>query len=171
MQQPSKPVKKTVGDGCAAYESMLLTWRRNRAILGGQSTAREFDKYVKLGENLLIPFSPMMDLARYEFLKAESELPGLVGQYASVVVGGLLRKAPVIETEAPREAIDWITNSIGADNSPITAFLSECLAEEIQTSRAWVVVDHPTVNADDWDNVKDKVAPFARLYRAEQVIN
>lgn len=167
---------KTVGDPCVEYESMAETWRKSRAILGGQNKARDYDKILDVFtfRNLLIPFSPSMNPLQYEFYKAESELPGLVAQYAKVLVGGLLRKDPAMELDK-EEAEDWLRDSFGADGNSLISFLDAALWEELQTSRAWVTVDYPTVSdaelADMSPEERKLLAPYAVLHKAENIIN
>lgn len=167
---------KTVGDPCVEYESMAETWRKSRAILGGQSKARNFDSVLDVHtfRNLLIPFSPSMNPIQYEFYKAESELPGLVAQYAKVLVGGLLRKDPAMELDK-EEAEDWLRDSFGADGNSLISFLDAALWEELQTSRAWVTVDYPAVSdaelADMSPEERKQLAPYAVLHKAENIIN
>ena len=107
--------KRTVGDPNEKYVAMQPTWRKSRAVMGGEEVAKAADKILDVHgyTNLLIPFSPNMSQAQYDFYRTEAELPGLVGQYAKALVGGLLRKAPqftlpkALENEANRT---WLTN-------------------------------------------------------------
>lgn len=168
---------RTVGDPTPKYDSLRVTWDRARAIMNGQNRARDFDKLLDTVNytNLLLPFSPSMDQQQYAFYVAESELPGLVGQYAKVLISGLLRKLPIIvlPKSAPEEAHTWLMNSFGADNTSITSVLDATLWEEMQTSRAWLMVDHPYVDpaVEHTQEELDKLSPYTKLIMAENIIN
>jgi hypothetical protein len=171
---------KTVSDPCASYESLQLLWRRSRAVCRGEKYVKEFDQFLDTAywSNLLIPFSPSMTAEQYKFFRAEAELPGITSQYAKTVIGGLLRKQPTInfpedmDKEKAKEAASWIINEFGQDDSPLAAFLDEALWEEMQTSRAWILVDYPKVDDDELDDDLSKsVKPYPILYQAESIIN
>jgi len=176
---PSKPKAKTVGDPIPQYESLQTVWSKARAILNGQNSAKAFDNTLDVYtyKNLLIPFSPKMDHAQYTFYKAEAELPGLVGQYAKVLVGGLLRKPPQFELpkSVPEEASEWLRNNFSAEGNSLIAFLDECLWEELQTSRCWALVEYPEVSIEATNMMtkeqRDALSPYAVMVKAENVIN
>lgn len=173
----SKPRTKSLGDPCPSYESLRHLWERSRAILNGESHAKAYDDVVDTVNynNLLIPFSPTMSQAQYNFYKSEAELPGLVEQYAKILLGGILRKPPSIEfsNKVPADAKDWITNQFSANGGNLLSFLDEAIWEELQTSRAWVIVDYPEVdaNADLTPEQKKNLNPYAIIVKAENVIN
>ena len=171
---------KTVGDPAAPYDDMLPVWQRCRAVINGSRAVKSYDNTIdKINfSNTLIPFSPNMTQQQYDFYKAEAELPGISAQYAKTVIGGLLRKAPVLELpeelgEYKDEIHDWILNSFGRDDTSMVSFLDRGLWEELQTSRAWIFVDYPEVK--DTSNMVqedfDKLKPYPILRRAESVIN
>jgi hypothetical protein len=172
---------KTVSDPCAAYESLQLLWRRSRAVCRGEKYVKEFDAYVDstCQNNLLIPFSPSMSQAQYDFYRAEAELPGICSQFAKTIVGGLLRKQPTIglpedmDQKLSEEAKAWIIHEFGQDDSPLAAFLDEALWEEVQTSRAWILVDYPNIpEGQELDEeLKKSIKPYPVLYQAETIIN
>jgi len=175
----SEPTAKTVGDPCTQYESMRTIWKRARAILNGQAQAKAYDAVLDniSYSNLLLPFSPTMSVEQYRFLVAEAELPGLVGQYAKVLVGGLLRKKPIIqvgnpekETLTPNEsdAKEWFEDKVTSTGGSMVSFLDAALWEELQSGRAWVIVDYPAVPADTEN--KD-LTPYAFVVSAENIIN
>ena len=170
------PTAKTVGDPVAAYENMQPVWKRNKAIMNGQEAARAHDRHVdgSTYKNLLIPFSPFMSQQQYDFYKAEGELPGLVAQYGRTLVSGLLRKRPQFTLPSPVEKNEdirnWIVNSIGAENSSLTSLLDEALWEEMQTSRAWLMVDFPSTEGLLEDEIK-LLRPYIVTVRGENVIN
>jgi len=65
-----------------------------------------------------------------------------VAEFAKMLVGGLLRKQPLLklpEGTSP-DVYSWIMNEFSQDNLPLSAFLDEALWEELQTSRCWVQV-------------------------------
>jgi hypothetical protein len=174
----STPVKKTVGDPIPQYMSLRNTWERSRAILNGQAGVKAYDSTVNPSKNILIPFSPSMTSRQYEFYKSEGELPGLVAQYAKVLVGGLLRKNPTftLPQGIPEdEAREWLTNSFSSDGNSMLSTLDSALWEELQTSRAWLLVDHPTITEAELLQMtveeKAKINPYTVNYRAENVIN
>jgi hypothetical protein len=167
---------KTVSDPNAEYESLRPLWQKSRAICSGERFTKDFDSYLDVGNftNLLIPFSPSMTAQQYQFYKAEAELPGIVAQFAKMLVGGLLRKQPVLSLPPgiPEEVQDWIMNQFGQDDSSLIGFLDAALWEELQTSRAWIYVDHPVVDPDTL-SVEDKqlLKPYPVLWQADSVIN
>jgi hypothetical protein len=168
---------KTVADPNAAYESLKDLWERCRAVCSGEQYVKDYDDMLDVFtfSNMLIPFSPSMTPDQYRFYKAEAELPGVTAQFAKMIVGGLLRKRPLLELpdSIPEEAYDWIMNEFGRDDSPITAFLDSALWEEVQTSRAWVFVDYPKINNPDQYS-KDELKsfkPYPILQKAESIIN
>jgi hypothetical protein len=168
---------KTVADPSVEYETMIDVWKKNRAICNGERFVKEFDRYldVRSFKNILIPFSPSMTPHQYSFYKAEAELPGIVAQFSKTLIGGLLRKQPVIKfpEEVHEELYNWIMHEFGKDDSPLTTFLDEALWEEVQTSRAWVFVDYPKIDNPEMLTNEDflRYKPFPILYKAEDIIN
>jgi len=168
---------KKVGDPNAEYESMRDIWQKCRAICSGERFAKALDTYLDIHgySNLLIPFSPSMTDAQYKFYKAEAELPGITAQFARMLVGGLLRKEPMLELpDGMNEDIqNWMMNNFTQDNSTITSFLDDILWEEIQTGRAWIYVDYPVI--PDVENATQEeifdLAPFPVMWKAENIIN
>ena len=168
---------KTVADPCAAYESVSPLWKRSRAACSGERFVKEYDSAIDriYFRNILIPFSPSMTTPQYAFYKSEAEWPGITRQYAKIIVGGLLRKKPQLELPdgVPEEATNWILNQFSKDAGPLAAFLDEALWEELQTGRAWVFVDYPSVHDRDNMTREDVLAlkPYPLLYKAESIIN
>jgi len=173
----AQAVIKTVADPNADYESLRKVWDKSRAICQGERYVKDYDGLVdtQTFSNLLIPFSPSMTQQQFNFYKAEAELPGIVSQYTKMLVGGLLRKSPTLTLPegVPEEVHDWIMNEFGQDDSSLTAWLDVALWEEIQTSRAWVLVDYPNVKNADKLTKEENYAfkPYPVLYKAESVIN
>ena len=173
----AQAASKTVADPNAEYDSMQGVWLRNRAICQGERYVKDLDGLIDVirFSNLLIPFSPTMDQLQYNFYKAEAELPGITSQFAKMLVGGLLRKAPTLSLpeSVPEEVHDWIINEFGADDSSLTAFLDNSLWEEIQTSRAWIFVDYPKITNPDSLTREDLLTykPYPILQKAETIIN
>ena len=168
---------KSVSDPSFRYESLLPFYRKARAIIEGQYAAKNYDKEIDYynHDNLLIPFSPSMTSAQYDFYRMEAELPGLCSQYMRVLVSGLLRKRPdlILPPEVPEGAYDWIMSDFTAQHGSLLSFLDEALEEEITTSRAWVMVNFPYVdpNADLTEKQRNNLRPYPILLRAEAVIN
>lgn len=168
--------KRSIEDPCAAYDSLLDIWKRSRAIIRGERYVKALD-YMGKADPILLPFSPSMTIEQYNFYKNEAELPGIVAEFAKVLVGGLLRKKPQItyNVDVPEEAKKWISDSIAMDGSSLIALLDEALFEEIQTSRAWIHVEYPQIDQakstnmtkSDWDQVR----PYPIVLMAENVIN
>lgn len=172
----SKSPLKTVGDPCAAYNSMKDAWGRARAVLAGEKATKDYDTVVNPSKNLLLPFSPYMAHDQYLFYKSEAELPGLVAQYAKVLVGGLLRKQPQFKVpESLAGAKEWLESSFGADGSSMVSVLDSSIWEELNTTRAWLVVDHPAVTVEEFDALtpeeRKELTPYCVVYQGEQVIN
>lgn len=173
----SKANTKSVGDPNPAYESLRQLWERSRAVLNGETHAKAYDDVIDTSNysNLLIPFSPTMTQAQYNFYRAEAELPGLVQQYAKVLLGGILRKPPSLELaeSIPADAKDWIHHSFTAEGGSLLSFLDEAIWEELQTSRCWAIVDYPEVdpNADLTPEQRREMNPYVVLVKAENVIN
>jgi hypothetical protein len=168
---------KSVGDPNGRYESLKPLWRTARGILNGQSACKELDSTLDAFHfsNILLPFSPSMTAEQYSFYKAEAELPGLTAQYVKVLVGGMLRKMPdiTLPDDVPEGCMDWIKNSFTAHDNSMLSFLDEALSEELQTSRAWVLVDYPSVPNYDILSLEERkrLAPYPVLMKAESVIN
>jgi len=168
---------KAVGDPNARYESLKPLWRTARGILNGQNHVKELDATLDAHSftNILLPFSPSMTAEQYSFYKAEAELPGLTAQYIKVLVGGMLRKVPEITLpeDVPEGTMDWLKNTFTSHDNSMLSFLDEALSEELQTSRAWVMVDYPTVPNMDLLSLEErkKLAPYPVLLKAESVIN
>jgi hypothetical protein len=116
-----------------------------------------------------------MSQAQYEFYKAEAELPGITAQFAKMLVGGLLRKQPILTlpNNVPEEAKNWIINEFGKDDTPLTSFLDAALYDEVQTSRAWVFVDYPQITNPQALSNEDfkKFKPYPILQKAESIVN
>lgn len=168
-------VHKTVADPIPEYESMISLWERSRAVISGERFVKELDELIDVRNysNLLIPFSPNMSQAQYNFYRAEAELPGITSQYAKMLVGALLRKKPVIEfnIEGLEPVKSWVYEEFAQDNSTLISFLTEALKEELQTSRAWVYVDFPTMTEADLEMYSETAKPYPVLWKAESVIS
>lgn len=170
---------KTVADPTASYNSMHPLWLKSRAICNGERFVKAYDSVIDPVNfrNILIPFSPSMTQAQYDFYKSEAELPGIVAQYAKIIVGGLLRKQPQLKLPegVPAEAAEWIMDHFSQDDSPIVSFLDNALWEEMQTSRAWVYVDYPFISESQKSEMTtedfQKIKPYPVLWNAESVIN
>ena len=168
---------KSVADPHPQYESLKPLWRTARGILNGQSHAKELDSTIDTFNyaNILLPFSPSMTAEQYKFYKAEAELPGLSAQYIKVLVGGMLRKMPDITLPegVEEEALDWLKHSFTSHGNSMLSFLDEALREELQTSRAWIMVDYPTIPNMDLLSLEQRkaLAPYPVLLRAESVVN
>ena len=168
---------KSVADPNGLYESMQPLWERSRAVIGGERFAKSFDGSLDVVNfsNLLIPFSPSMSERQYSFYKAEAELPGIVAQYARVLVGGLLRKQPVVKLpdDAPEEAYDWIMSQFSQSGAPLISFLDEALWEELKTSRAWVYVDFPKLENPEGLSREEmlEIRPYPVIWTAESIVN
>jgi hypothetical protein len=168
---------KTVADPNSEYESILGTWKKTRAVCNGERFVKEHDSALDVQNftNLLIPFSPSMSREQYKFYKAEAELPGITAQFSKMILGGLLRKAPIVKLpeEIAKVASKWISNEFAKDDSPLSAFLDEAIWEELQTSRAWVFVDYPEIQNLEQLSQEDLLnyKPFPVLYKAESIIN
>lgn len=161
--------KLTVGDPCGVYADLRPLWATCRAVVAGERAVKNLNgvwdnnKLVRF----LLPFSPSMTDAQYEFFKNEAELPGVVAEFSRLVLGGLLRKPPTIAVtdNVPKEAHAWLTQSVGIDGGTMTSLMSRIMWEELQTSRAWVGVDHPPYDGTN------EPRPYPYLIKAESVIN
>ncbi|MDB4575339.1 DUF4055 domain-containing protein [bacterium] len=167
---------KGVGDPTAQYLSLKPIWDKNRAVCSGEQYVKSYDGMLRRDySNLLIPFSPSMTQPQYDFYRAEAELPGIVSQYVNMIVGGLLRKKPILDLpdSVPDGAKDWLLNEFGKDKSAMTAFLEDALSEEVQTNSTWVYLSYPNVkHADRLDKKeREKFRPTPSLLRAETVVN
>lgn len=176
MTMLSTTSTKTVASPNDAYDSMLPSWKRIKAICGGEKYAKDYDSIVSFS-NLLIPFSSDMDQDQYNLLKAEAELPGICSQYVKILVGGLLRKRPklALPKNVPAEAKEWLLNQFGQDSSTLSAFLDDVLYEELQTSRAWIQVTYPNIPEERRVNMTQEevksIKPYPIFWRGEHVIN
>lgn len=180
-------VKKSVATPSHEYESMRDVWAKCRAIIRGQESVKAHDSIVNdydvngNNRNLLLPFSPNMTQAQYDFYKDEAELPGITSQYAKSMIGALLRKDADIElpeelSDAEREEITtWLRSKFTSDNKSLFHFLDNALWEEMQTSAAWIYVDVPDIDDDVFESLtpeqKELVKPYPVLLSAESVIN
>jgi len=169
--------KKRVNDPHPDYDAMSAIWKRNRAIFEGEDAVKKLDNKIDTVRftNMLLPFSTKMQQAQYDFFRAEAELPGIVSQFSSTLINGLLRKPPTLTlpTEVPTEALDWVLENFGKDDMPLSAFLAEALKEEMPTNRAWIYVDRPVV-AKGVDLTVEEIAaqkPFPVIWEANEVIN
>lgn len=179
--------KNSVGTPSHEYNSMRDIWAKSRAIVRGQEATKAHDEFVNDVDekgntrNLLLPFSPTMDQAQYDFYKDEAELPGITSQYAKSMVGALLRKESTFEVdgqldESTKEEVnDWIPNRFTSDNQSLFHFLDNALWEEMQTSGTWVYIDVPDIDDETYELLteeqKEYVKPYPVLTPAEQVIN
>jgi hypothetical protein len=178
VYRPSKPYYQSPGIPNHLYDSMLPLWTRSRAVLNGEQAVKQHDAIIDTTNfsNLLVPFSDRMSQTQYKFYLAEAELPGLVSQYAKVIVGGLLRKLPQLyldEAVVPAEAREWIIDNFTSDNRSLVAFLDEALWEEVTTSRAFVMIDYPVASAmaQEDPSLQKEIHPYPVLWKAENVIN
>jgi len=167
---------KTVADPNAEYQSLKGLWDRNKAVISGERFVKEFDAMVSY-TNLLIPFSPSMTADQYAIFKSEAELPQISSQLTKMLVGGLLRKQPVLTLpdDVPEEASDWINTQFGKDDASLVAVLDEALHEEMVTSRSFMFVDHPEITEAMLDAMTPEeragIKPYPVLYTANDIIN
>lgn len=154
------------------YLSQVNEWKRNRAVIQGPSYTKDYDS-VPSSDNLLLPFNPTMTQSQYDFYKAEAEVPGVSSEFCKMIIGGLLRKQPLLEiNNAPIEAKQWILEEVGSDKSNLISFLSTALWEELQTSRAWVQIDYPVVDLESLSpEDRKEVKPYPVLHTAENIVN
>jgi hypothetical protein len=178
LTKPTKSVKRSVADPSDSYQSLKPLWKKSRAVLQGQENVKGHDEYLTYDySNLLIPFSPSMTQKQYDFYKSEAELPGLTSQYCKVLISALLRKESHLKLPEglPAGAEDWIKTDFTLDGRSLFNFLDNALWEELQTSRAWVYVDHPSVSEEDYLSMsveeRDMIKPYPILTEAENVIN
>jgi len=182
LRKPSKAVKKSVADPSDSYHSLKPLWKKSRSILQGQSHAKGHDEFIEADyANLLIPFSPSMSQAQYDFYKSEAELPGLTAQYCKVLISALLRKKsqfglPEDFPEDMKElTINWVEKDFTLDGQSLFNFLDNAIWEELQTSRAWVFVDYPKISDAELDELSPeermKISPYPVVVKAENVIN
>jgi hypothetical protein len=155
-----------IAEPCREYLQYVNKWRRCRDACGGLRAVLEHDLIVSV-DNYLLPFSPSMHKAQYQFYQAESEYPGIVTEYAKMLVGGLIRKQPQITLPdgISQQDRNWLLNSFGRDGCSLSAFLSQALWEEVLTSRAWVFVDLPSAISSN------SIRPYPVIWTAESVIN
>jgi len=175
--------KRGVETPSASYLSLKPLWKKARAVLQGEAHAKAHDEYIEHDySNLLLPFSPSMSQAQYDFYKSEGELPGLTTQYARVLISALLRKPSsltlpeeILGNEVNAEAYNWITKDITLDGASLFNFLDAAIWEELQTSRAWVYIDRPMVSDSELEmmDVEERamISPYPVLIKAENVIN
>ena len=163
----TKTIKKSVADPSDAYHSLTPLWKKARAILQGEANVKAHDTTLATDyTNLLLPFSPSMTQAQYNFYKAEAELSGLTSQYCKVLISSLLRKKSqlTIPEDLPEEALDWIETNFTLDGRSLFNFLDAALWEELQTSRCWVSVDYPKITEQQQEALtpeeRDMIAPY-----------
>jgi hypothetical protein len=178
LTKPTKSVKRSVADPSDSYQSIKPLWKKSRAVLQGQENVKGHDEYLNYDyTNLLIPFSPSMTQQQYDFYKSEAELPGLTAQYCKVLISALLRKDShlMLPEELPEEAYSWIKNDFTLDGRSLFNFLDNALWEELQTSRAWIYVDHPSITEEEYLGMtveeRNLIKPYPILIEAENVIN
>ena len=178
LTKPTKSVKRSVADPSDSYQSLKPLWKKSRAVLQGQENVKGHDEFLTYDyTNLLIPFSPSMTQRQYDFYKSEAELPGLTSQYCKVLISALLRKESHLKLpeDLPDTADSWIKNNFTLDGRSLFNFLDNALWEELQTSRAWVYVDHPAISDDEYltmsSEERDMIKPYPVLIEAENVIN
>ena len=97
--------KKGPGVPTDEYLSQVGEWKRNRAIIQGPSYTKDFDS-APSAENLLLPFNPTMTQQQYDFYKAEAEVPGVSSEFCKMIIGGLLRKQPLLEIKLYIQSLD-----------------------------------------------------------------
>jgi len=170
--------KRGVETPSASYMSMKPLWKKARAVLQGEAHSKAHDEYVERDySNLLLPFSPSMTQQQYDFYKSEAELPGLTTQYARVLISALLRKQSqlTLPEELGEGAYNWITKDMTLDGASLFNFLDSAIWEELQTSRAWVYIDRPTVSDNELEMMTPEermtISPYPVLIKAENVIN
>jgi hypothetical protein len=170
--------KRGVETPSASYMSMKPLWKKARAVLQGEAHSKAHDEYVERDySNLLLPFSPSMTQQQYDFYKSEAELPGLTTQYARVLISALLRKQSqlTLPEELGEDAYNWITKDMTLDGASLFNFLDSAIWEELQTSRAWVYIDRPTVSDNELEMMTPEermtISPYPVLIKAENVIN
>ena len=170
--------KRGVETPSASYMSMKPLWKKARAVLQGEAHSKAHDEYVERDySNLLLPFSPSMTQQQYDFYKSEAELPGLTTQYARVLISALLRKQSqlTLPEELGEDTYNWITKDMTLDGASLFNFLDSAIWEELQTSRAWVYIDRPTVSDSELEMMSPEermtISPYPVLIKAENVIN
>jgi hypothetical protein len=170
--------KRGVETPSASYMSMKPLWKKARAVLQGEAHAKAHDEYVERDySNLLLPFSPSMTQTQYDFYKSEAELPGLTTQYARVLISALLRKPSTLTLPdgLGDDVRDWLEKDITLDGASMFNFLDAAIWEELQTSRAWVYIDRPSISDEELEYMspeeRNMISPYPVLIKAENVIN
>ncbi len=168
---------KTVESPRIEYESLKPLWDRCRAVCNGERFVKDLDSSIDVSyfTNLLIPFSPSMTQEQYNFYMAEAEFPGITSQFAKMLVGGLLRKQPILSLpkDAPEGAYNWIIHNFGQDDSSLISVLDNALWEELQTSRAWLYISYPSIENPENLLRRDfeKLKPYPVLLKSDAIIN
>lgn len=121
----------------------LSRWKRNRAIVSCE--VDDHDRVVNASTNILIPFSPRMPQEHYDFYRMEAEFPGLVSQYANILVAGLLRKPPECNMEVD------------------VGLLAEAVLEELTTGRGFLWVDLDAIRVLRAEELKVWAADGSRV--------
>jgi len=175
---PATAVKRSVAEPSDSYHSLKPLWKKSRAVIQGEANVKAHDEILQYDyTNLLLPFSPTMTQQQYDFYRAEAELPGLTSQYCRVLISALLRKDSHLDLpdDLPDEAYEWIKTNFTLDGMSLFNFLDNALWEELQTSRAWVYVDHPNVTEDEYNSMnpeeRQMITPYPIIINAENVIN
>jgi len=181
-------VKKSIATPSHGYDSVRDIWAKSRAVIRGQESVKAHDELVNDYDskgnlsNILLPFSPSMTQAQYDFFKGEAELPGITSQYARSMIGALLRKETAIvfsndkfSDQEKVEYDEWLRSQFTSDNKSLFHFLDNALWEEMQTSYPWIYVDVPNVSEEEYDSMSDEqkalIKPYPTLITAEKVIN
>ena len=165
---------KSIGTPNAVYESLREVYRNNRAVLSGESYVKALDTAPSYN-NLLKPFSDVMTQEQYDIYKAEAELPAWVEQYARTLVSGLLRKEPQIRLpesmpeEQHNEVMTWLESTFGQYDESLLTFLDSALWEELNNSRAFVLLTYP--NLDRQLERGETLEPYPILLKGESIIN
>ncbi len=173
----SPQIYKTVELPKLEYESLKPLWDRCRAVCNGERFVKSLDNAIDVNffTNLLIPFSPTMTQAQYNFYMAEAEFPGITAQFSKMLVGGLLRKQPILTLpdNIPEGSYNWIIHNFGQDDSSLISFLDGALWEELQTSRAWLYISYPNITNPENLSRKDfeKLKPYPVLLKSDSIIN
>jgi hypothetical protein len=179
VKTAANSMKRGVETPSASYMSLKPLWKKARAVLQGEAHAKAHDEYVERDySNLLLPFSPSMTQPQYDFYKSEAELPGLTTQYARVLISALLRKPSQLTLPEELDSVnayDWLTKDFTLDGASMFNFLDSAIWEELQTSRAWVYIDRPTVSDEELEGMTPEermtISPYPVLIKAENVIN
>ena len=137
------------------YAEWATIWAKCRDVLGGEEA-------IKRAEETYLPKMEAMSDSEYEGYKTRAMFYGASQRTLQGLMGALLRKEPLLFCDdKARVKLETLFKNITQTGVDLQAFCRDLVEEILSVGRVGVLADMPETGG----------VPYARLYKAEHIIN